>query len=136
MKAISSILYVEDDAHSRDILATLLSDVMSVPHVTLFADSSNFTARLEAIQPPPDLILLDIHVKPHNGFEMLNAIRAVPHLATIPVIALTASVMSEEVKRLKLAGFNGVIPKPVDIDSFQQVVERVLHGEQVWHILA
>jgi DNA-binding NarL/FixJ family response regulator len=43
--------------------------------------------------------------------------------------------MNEEVQRLRSAGFNGVISKPVDLDTFPEKVHRVLKGETVWNIL-
>jgi CheY-like chemotaxis protein len=79
--------------------------------------------------------MLDIHVKPLSGFDMLDYLRQHSTYKTTPVIALTASVMNEEVQRLRSAGFNGVISKPVDLDTFPEKVHRVLKGETVWNIL-
>jgi two-component system cell cycle response regulator DivK len=42
--------------------------------------------------------------------------------------------MNEEVKVLREAGFDGVIAKPIDYDTFPNVLHRILNGEQVWHI--
>jgi hypothetical protein len=38
------------------------------------------------------------------------------------------------VKMLKEAGFDGVIAKPLDYDTFPNVLHRILKGEQVWHV--
>lgn len=62
---------------------------------------------LASLESPPDLIFLDIHVQPINGFEMLVLIRQNPAFVNVPVVALTASVMGEEVKRLREYGFTG-----------------------------
>ena len=128
------ILYVEDDPGSRKVMQLLVSGVMRNPHLIMFEDSVDFLQRLHALQPRPNLVLLDIHVDPFDGFEILDLIRHSAVFTAVPVVALTASVMQEEVQRLKAAGFNGVIAKPIDLDHFPEQVERIMRGEVVWTI--
>jgi CheY-like chemotaxis protein len=135
MSKVSSILYVEDDGPSREIMQLLVEGVMNIPHLTVFENSFSFLDRAKSVTPKPDLILLDIHVPPLSGFEMLMLLRTDSHFAKIPVVALTASVMNEEVERLRQAGFNGVIPKPLNMDSFPSLLERIVQGEEIWNIL-
>jgi CheY-like chemotaxis protein len=134
MKPFPSILYVEDDSSSRKIMRMLLAGEMKLENVTIFEDSADFVQRLRAIAPQPNVILLDIHVKPYTGFEMLALIRQLPELQNTPVIALTASVMNEEVQHLRDSGFQGVIAKPIDIDTFPNLLDRILDGEIIWRI--
>lgn len=129
------ILYVEDDANSREIVRLLLVDALGWTHVTVFEDSSDFTERVLALSPMPDICLLDIHIQPHNGFEMLKMLRAIKAFDHVPVVALTASVMNEEVHELKKAGFSGVIAKPINQDNFIDLIRRFLHGEQLWRVI-
>jgi CheY-like chemotaxis protein len=82
------------------------------------------------------VILLDIHVRPYTGFEMLEMLRNHPDYRTTPVVALTASVMNEEIIHLRQAGFNGVIAKPVDIDAFPKILERIMRGEAFWNVVS
>jgi CheY-like chemotaxis protein len=135
MSRVTSILYVEDDSPSREIMQLLVEGVMNIPHLTVFENSFSFLDRAKSVSPKPELILLDIHVPPLSGFEMLLLLRTDSHFANIPVVALTASVMNEEVERLRQAGFNGVIPKPLNMDSFPSLLERIVQGEEVWNIL-
>lgn len=130
-----AILYVEDDPGSRDIMKVLLREIMGLSHVTIFEDSTNFVNRIQQLESEPDVVLLDIHVAPSNGFEMLELLRQQIKPET-PIIALTASVMNEEVHTLKTAGFNGVIAKPIDIDIFPDQLARILRGEALWNILS
>jgi DNA-binding NarL/FixJ family response regulator len=51
----------------------------------------------------------------------------------VAVVALTASVMYEEVRRLRDAGFDGVIAKPINFDTFPAALDRILSGGQVWN---
>jgi CheY-like chemotaxis protein len=134
MKPFPSVLYVEDDPRSRKIMRMLLVAEMELEHVNIFEDSADFVQRLQAIVPQPNVILLDIHVKPYTGFEMLALIHQLPEFRNVPVIALTASVMNEEVQHLRDSGFQGVIAKPIDIDTFPNLLDRILDGEIIWRI--
>jgi len=102
--------------------------------LTLFEDSSRFMERVIGLQSQPDIFLLDIHVQPHNGFEMLTLLRSHPAYRASPVVALTASVMNEEVEQLKHAGFEGVLGKPIDIDTFPSSLRRIMNGEHLWFV--
>jgi CheY-like chemotaxis protein len=66
---------------------------------------------------------------------MLALLRQHPRFHDALVIALTASVMNEEVARLKTAGFDSIISKPLNQDVFPATLERILSGEKVWRIL-
>lgn len=129
------ILYVEDDFRNRRIMELLFKGEMGLQHVYLFEDSRDFVSRATALDPKPTLVLLDIHVPPHNGFEMLTMLRDLPQYKGVPVVALTASVMNEEVEKLRTAGFDSIIAKPIDIDTFPNLVERVMAGERIWNVL-
>ncbi len=136
MPAKPSILYVEDEARSRRVMRLLLQNSMKLEHVTIFEDSSNFMERAKAVTPKPDIIFLDIHIAPHNGFQMLDMIRNSQYFKDQIVIALTASVMNEEVRKLQQAGFNGCLAKPIDMDVFPDLLARMVQGEAIWHITA
>ena len=128
------ILYFEDDALSREVMGVCLTQGLGYHNVTIFPDSSEFNTKLAGLAAKPDVIFLDIHMEPMDGFAMLRRIRQNELYQSTKVIALTASVMNEEVKLLKEAGFNGVIAKPLDYDTFPHILERILSGEQVWHV--
>jgi CheY-like chemotaxis protein len=129
------ILYVEDDPESRMIMQLLLSNLMGLNKFTILPDSRNFLDNVAALPELPDIFLLDIHVPPYTGFDMMAMLREQPAYQNIPVVAVTASVMNEEVQKLKDAGFNGVIAKPLDMDLFPAVLERLLRGERIWYVL-
>jgi CheY-like chemotaxis protein len=128
------IVYFEDDALSREVMKTCLTRGLGYHNVWVFEDSADFAAQLRSISSTPDVIFLDIHIEPIDGFGMLKVIRPDVAFRCTKVIAFTASVMNEEVKMLREAGFDGVIAKPLDYDTFPSVLARILQGEQVWHI--
>jgi CheY-like chemotaxis protein len=129
-----NLLYVEDDAPSRDVVRMAQRMNPGSFQLTIFDDSHDFEQRLVDLDPQPDLILLDIHVKPYTGFDMLGMIRQQPKYQATPVVALTASVMNEEIQTLQEAGFHSVMSKPLNIDEFSGLVQRILDGEQIWYI--
>ena len=136
MSYLPAVLYVEDDRQSRKLMQMLLMNRMRLPNVTILENSENFLEAVQALDPKPDLIFLDIHMEPLSGFEMLEMLRALDWAQNIPIIALTASVMNEEVQRLKTSGFNGCLAKPIDLATFPDVFYRLLNGETIWRILA
>lgn len=135
MSAYPAVLYIEDDPGSREIMELLLAGEMGLDNVTILNDSTDFLSKLQTLRPQPDIILLDIHVPPYDGFEMLTMLRGIEAFKDTPVIALTASVMNDEVARLKTTGFNSVISKPINQDKFPDILNRVLNGESIWRVL-
>jgi CheY-like chemotaxis protein len=130
-----SYLYVEDDKHSREIMRMIVENAMTGSTLSVFDDSSAFMDRLKALNSIPQVILLDIHMEPLNGFELLKLIRADSTYKHCKIVALTASVMSEEVERLQHAGFDGAIAKPLNAHTFPKLIDRIAHNEAVWHIV-
>lgn len=126
-------LYVEDDFPSRIVLQKLMK-TMGVTHLSIFEDSTDFMERFRALEQWPDIVLLDIHMEPHNGFEVLRMLRDDPDTEQITVVALTASVMNEEVDLLHTSGFDGVIAKPLRISLFPALMQRIVAGEPVWEV--
>ena len=134
MNNLPVVLYVEDDPQSRKLMQRLLQNRMGLPNVTIFENSEHFLARVEALDPKPDVIFLDIHMQPHDGFEMLGMLRNLTWTQPTRIVALTASVMNEEVQKLRSSGFDGCLAKPIDLDTFQETLERILRGETIWRI--
>lgn len=77
----------------------------------------------------PQLVLMDIQLPGMDGVAALAQLRADAATATIPVVAMTASVMKEDRERFEKAGFDGFITKPIDVRAFpQQVRDHVARG--------
>lgn len=136
MAQLPVVLYVEDDPKSRKVMSLLLKGRLGLQDVTILEDSTDFMEQVDSLYPPPDVIFLDIHVKPYDGFEMLQMLRDRAEFSRKPIVALTASVMNEEVQRLQTSGFNGCLAKPIDLNAFPDAFTRILNGEAVWHIFS
>lgn len=127
-------LYVEDDPYSIKVMKSIFEKILHIDTLVIFQGSENFMENLLALDSKPGVFLLDIQMKPHNGFELLNMVRASRHFHKSKVVALTASVMGEEIDRLKSSGFDGAISKPINIASFPSLIARILEGENIWFI--
>src|SRR5258708_14779159 len=125
-------LYVEDDLASREVMEVLLKEVMGFSKYTVFEDSVNFMDRLNALPETPDVIFLDIHIKPADGHELFHMIRKSERFRKVILVALTASVMSNEIKRLRETGFRQLIGKPINPLTFPGKITDILAGREVW----
>lgn len=126
--------YIDDDTASRLVMEILLQKRLGYEHVHIYPDSTDFIERLEALDPPPTVFLLDIHVAPHDGFEMLARLREHPRFQGAVMVALTASVMAEEVWKLREAGFDSMLAKPVQQAIFPELLDRIMKGEKIWRL--
>jgi two-component system cell cycle response regulator DivK len=70
----------------------------------------------------PDLVLMDIALPGIDGVEATATLKTEPSTASIPVVALTASVMQSDRARFEQAGFAGLIAKPIDVLTFPDQV--------------
>ncbi len=131
---IDFLLCVEDDPSNRLVMKLLVEKTLHTKDYAIFENSTDFLSRVQNLPVRPSIILLDIHVSPLNGFQMLSMIREDPVYRDTKVVALTASVMNEEVERLRESGFDGAIGKPITLSAFPIVVERILKGETIWQV--
>ena len=129
------ILYVEDDGTSREVMEIILQYNLEHVDYAIFEDSTDFEARLKRLPRKPTLIFLDIHLQPYSGFELLQMIRSQPEYRNATIVALTASVMNEEIEELERAGFDCAIAKPIKHDVFPGIIQRIINGERIWYIV-
>jgi CheY-like chemotaxis protein len=74
----------------------------------------------------PALILMDIQLPGINGIEALHQVRADPITRATPVIAITASVMTQDRTRIMAAGFDGFQGKPISVRELLATVREIL----------
>ena len=76
----------------------------------------------------PRLVLMDIQLPGMDGVSALRALRDDAATSSIPVVALTASVMKEDRERFDKAGFDGFITKPISVKEFPDQVRGYMSG--------
>ena len=119
---MSLILIIEDNEKNLK----LVRDVLQVKGFsTIEAGSAEDGIKLAA-ERKPDLILMDIQLPGMNGIDALKALRADKETASIPIVAVTASVMQQDRTLIMEAGFDGYIGKPINIKEFLDAVRTAL----------
>ncbi|HEV8468318.1 MAG TPA: response regulator [Candidatus Limnocylindria bacterium] len=122
---MSRILLVEDNEKNMK----LARDLLAYKGHTVYEATTGEVAVATATKELPDLVLMDIQLPGIDGIEALRRIRADGKASRIPIVALTASVMTNDRERFDKAGFDGFIAKPIDIKSFNdQVVQLITKG--------
>ncbi len=78
-----------------------------------------------------DIILMDIQMPVMDGYEASRKIRSLedPHLANIPIVAMTANAFKEDIKAAEEAGMQGHIAKPVDVGVMMKTLADVLQPD-------
>jgi CheY-like chemotaxis protein len=107
------VLVVDDEPDARVLLTKVLKDAGAI--VTAAAGVSEALKALEAMQPPPGLLVSDLGMPERDGFDLIRAVRQAGHtVEQLPAVALTAYATRDDERRCLLAGFQVHISKPVD----------------------
>ena len=110
-KDLKRLTYVEDEADIRTITEFALTKLEGFE---LDVCSSGREAVERTPTFAPDLILLDVMMPGMDGIETFNRLRAIPQLAHVPIVFMTAKAMKHEVDRYRALGASDVIAKPFD----------------------
>jgi two-component system cell cycle response regulator DivK len=116
------ILIVEDNEKNRKLERDILQ---FHGYRTAEADNGEDGVQL-AQEAPPALILMDIQLPRMSGIDALRLLRADARTRAIPVIAVTASAMSQDRQKIMAAGFDGYQAKPIDVTRFVAAVREML----------
>jgi len=118
------VLLVEDNEVNQQIAMELLES----ESVTVDIASNGVQAvraLIEGDQPQPyDVVFMDLQMPEMDGFTATRLIRAQPHLQNLPIIAMTAHVMADEIQRCLEAGMNDHVGKPIDVEAFFATLAR------------
>jgi len=122
-QASGTVLYIEDNP-----VNVLLMEAMVEQHTRLHMLSAGLpeTGLRMAAAHRPDLILLDIQLPGIDGYEVLRRLRASEDTRAIPVVAVSANAMPEDIARGRAAGFDDYLTKPVDQHLLMAVLGRIL----------
>ena len=121
------LLYVEDNP----LGLRLMQEVMGqVDGITLHCAETGEAGYRLALQTLPDVIILDINLPDISGVEVMKRLREEPLTRHIPVLALSASALAEDVERGLRAGFSEYLKKPCMPDEIvQRVIELATQGQ-------
>jgi len=133
-----NILLVEDDPADQKLIKTSLKSqrVANELHITSSGEEAmEFLYRQEehsGVSPLPDLILLDLNMPGMGGKEFLKRIKDDNLLRQIPVVILTTSDSERDIIESYKLQASGYVSKPVTLDGFKQVMEKI---EEYWFVL-
>ena len=116
------ILIVEDNEKNRK----LVRDILSFKGYRVLESETAEEGIQLARENKPALILMDFHLPGMNGIEAFKVLRADAATSSIPVIAVTASAMTEDRQKMMAAGFDGLQTKPINVKEFLAAVAEVL----------
>jgi len=129
------ILLVEDNPVDLDLTLRAFAASKLANPIEVARDGEEalaFIKKWEQGESLPVVILLDLKLPKVNGLEVLQAIKNHPDFKTIPVVILTTSAESADVRSAYQSGANSYIIKPVDFDKF---IEVARHIELYWRVL-
>ncbi|MBA3396061.1 MAG: response regulator [Deltaproteobacteria bacterium] len=119
---MANILVIEDNPANMTLATFLLQ---SADHTVLAATDAE-TGLLMARSQSPDLILMDIQLPGMDGLAATKLLKEDPATRAIPVIALTALAMKGDEERIRAAGCDGYIAKPMRYKEFLAAIAEQL----------
>jgi CheY-like chemotaxis protein len=116
------VLVVDDNAMNVELVTYVLTDggfeVASAHDAGKALMSISFA--------PPDVILMDIQMPGMNGVDLTRQLKADPATRHIPIVAFTAYAMKGDEAKLRAAGCDGYLSKPIDVANFATKVAAFL----------
>ena len=114
------VLVVEDNERNMK----LFRDVLAAGGYRALEATTGAQAVELAKRHIPAIVLMDVRLPDLDGVEVLRRIRTDARTASLPVVAVTAQAMDGDRERFLRAGFDGYLPKPVDVAELLGVVGR------------
>jgi diguanylate cyclase (GGDEF)-like protein len=120
------ILYIEDDIGSR----LLIRKVLGKPPFEVLEAATGLAGLDAAMKEHPDLILMDIDLPDIRGNELTTKIKNTPDLKEVIIVALTAMKDKDAREMTLVAGCDGFLTKPIDIQTFPKQILQFLEGKK------
>ena len=121
------ILLVEDNPHDVELIQWALKESEFSHKLVVKTDGEAALKYLRRKNTSPDLVILDLNLPKLPGLEVLKEIRQGERTTTLPVVILTNSNSTEDVRLAYKNGCNSYVRKPVGFDVLQEALTSVLH---------
>jgi signal transduction histidine kinase/AmiR/NasT family two-component response regulator len=125
------ILAAEDHAVNRQVLTLLLSQIGIIPHIVENGAEAVEAWRSGTTEGDWDLILMDVQMPVMDGptaARLIRAEEAATGRKAVPIIALTANVMTHQIDDYILAGMDGFVAKPIRLETLLAAIELAVAG--------
>lgn len=117
------VVLIVDDHYDNVVIAKIALEFFGATVATAL-DGEEALAIVDATRPT--IILLDLSMPVMSGWETLPRLRALPTLADVPIVAVTAHAMPGDRSRVLEAGFDAYISKPYDIRTLLEGMQAAL----------
>jgi two-component system cell cycle response regulator DivK len=117
-----TILIVEDN----ELNMQLFNDVLEANGYQTLQSRNGLDALKIARESKPDLILMDIQLPGMSGLEVTKLIKEDENLKTIPIIAVTAFAMKGDEEKIRQAGCENYLAKPISISGLLEIIAKYL----------
>lgn len=114
------ILVVEDNLMNK----ILIRDILDFYGYSVCEAVNGREALEKAKSEKPDIIIMDLHLPEMDGVTAMKILKSKDEMKDIPIIALTAAAMKWDEKKIIREGFDGYVPKPIDIKVLMKAVEE------------
>jgi PAS domain S-box-containing protein len=118
------LLYIEDNPANAELLRGLLEQEPAYA-LSLAANAERGLELLRSLRP--HLLLVDIDLPDISGLEVCRRVRADPRTAKLPLIALSANAMAEDIQQALDAGFDRYHTKPLNFQALLKDVDELLN---------
>ncbi len=122
-----TVLYIEDNPSNIKLVSHFLG---LRKHIRLLTARTPELGIEMALTRNPDLILLDINMPDMDGYQILEVFQTEERLHAVPVVALTANAMKQDIERGRAAGFADYLTKPLNMGKFHEAVDRLLESRK------
>jgi two-component system, cell cycle response regulator DivK len=122
---LAKILIVEDNALNIKLFCDLLAAHGHQPEAV--TDSRQAIDAAHAFSP--DLVITDIQLPHVTGLDLIRLMRADERLADIPIMAVTAYAARGDEERIRAAGAQAYVSKPISVMKFAQTVDELLGAD-------
>lgn len=122
MSSGKSVLVVEDNELNLRLFCDLLTAHGFVAEPV--RDGRDAMARAAAVRP--DLIIMDIQLPHVSGMDLIAAVKADPQLSATPILAVTAYAGRDDEQRIRDAGAEAYISKPISVIRFIEAVSALI----------
>jgi CheY-like chemotaxis protein len=120
------ILIAEDNPANRE----LIREILELQGYEVLEAKNGLEALEQIEEKLPDLVLMDIQMPLIDGLEAVTKLRSDERFGKLPVIALTAYAMNGDEEKALMAGFDGYLPKPMDVRQLLLYLQQFTPQDQ------
>ncbi|MGB5487769.1 MAG: ATP-binding protein, partial [Lysobacterales bacterium] len=119
------VLVIEDNLINQEMIRAILENL----GITVHMAENGFIGVQKTLELHPDLILLDLHMPVMDGFQTATKIRENPECQEVPIVVLSADVLTAQRQKASSLGIEDYLTKPIDMDRLMPILKRHLSFE-------